>query len=207
MLVSALLLVLSVFIEVIPPYLIKMIVDEVAKPSGSLNMLFALASSLALVQVLSAAMQVVRSYLGVRIGGKLVGAIRQDMFSALMKLSMRFFDHRQVSQFIGRIQDDTDELKEFLTNGMVYLVTQMLLAVGILFMLFHLNWQLAAMILIPTPFLFTGFYWLWKKLSSLWYSQWQSALHVNNVIGEALQGIRVIKAFAQENAEKTVLTR
>lgn len=39
MLVSALLLVLSVFIEVIPPYLIKMIVDEVAKPSGSLNML------------------------------------------------------------------------------------------------------------------------------------------------------------------------
>ncbi|WP_238404199.1 ABC transporter ATP-binding protein [Paenibacillus paridis] len=202
MLVSALLLVLSVFIEVIPPYLIKMIVDEVAKPSGSLNMLFALASGLALVQVLSAAMHVVRSYLGVRIGGKLVGAIRRDMFGALMKLSMRFFDHRQVSQFIGRIQEDTDELKEFLTNGMVYLVTQMLLAVGILFMLFHLNGQLAAMILIPTPFLFAGFYWLWKRLSSLWYSQWQSALHVNNVIGEALQGIRVIKAFAQENAEK-----
>ncbi|MGO4546092.1 ABC transporter ATP-binding protein [Paenibacillus sp. 2TAB23] len=202
MLVSALLLVLSVFIEVIPPYLIKMIVDEVAKPSGSLNVLFALASGLALVQVLSAAMQVIRSYLGVRIGGKLVGAIRRDMFGALMKLSMRFFDHRQVSQFIGRIQDDTDELKEFLTNGMVYLVTQMLLAVGILFMLFHLNWQLAAMILIPTPFLFAGLYWLWKRLGSLWYSQWQSALHVNNVIGEALQGIRVIKAFAQENAEK-----
>ena len=54
MLVSALLLVLSVFIEVIPPYLIKMIVDEVAKPSGSMNVLFALASGLALVQVLSA---------------------------------------------------------------------------------------------------------------------------------------------------------
>ncbi|WP_419874688.1 ABC transporter ATP-binding protein [Candidatus Pristimantibacillus sp. PTI5] len=202
MLVCALLLVLSVFIEVIPPYLIKMIVDEVAKPSGSMNTLFALASGLALVQVLSAGMQVIRSYLGVRIGGKLVGAIRRDMFGALMKLSMRFFDHRQVSQFIGRIQDDTDELKEFLTNGMVFLVTQLLLAVGILFMLFHLNWQLAAMILIPTPFLFAGLYWLWKRLSSLWYSQWQSALHVNNVIGEALQGIRVIKAFAQENAEK-----
>ncbi|WP_246096121.1 ABC transporter ATP-binding protein [Paenibacillus sinopodophylli] len=202
MLVCALLLVLSVFIEVIPPYLIKMIVDEVAKPSGSLNVLFALASGLALVQVLSAAMQVIRSYLGVRIGGKLIGAIRRDMFGALLKLSMRFFDYRQVSQFIGRIQDDTDELKEFLTNGMVYLVTQMLLGVGILFMLFHLNWQLAAMILIPTPFLFAGFYWLWNRLSSLWYSQWQSAMHVNNVIGEALQGIRVIKAFAQENAEK-----
>lgn len=202
MLVSALLLVISVFIEVIPPYLIKMIVDEVAKSTGSMAVLFALASGLALVQVLSAGMQVIRSYLGVRIGGKLIGAIRRDMFGALMKLSMRFFDHRQVSQFIGRIQDDTDELKEFLTNGIVYLVTQLLLAVCILFMLFHLDWQLAAMILIPTPFLAAGFYWLWKRLSSLWYSQWQSALHVNNMIGEALQGIRVIKAFAQENAEK-----
>lgn len=207
MLVSALLLALSVLVEVIPPYLIKMIVDEVAKPSGSASALFALASGLALVQVLSAGMQVIRSYLGVRIGGKLVGEIRRDMFGALMKLSMRFFDHRQVSQFIGRIQDDTDELKEFLTNGIVYLVTQVLLAVCILFMLFHLNWKLAAMILIPTPLLAAGFYWLWKKLSTLWYSQWQSALHVNNVIGEALQGIRVIKAFAQENAEKNRFDR
>jgi ATP-binding cassette subfamily B protein len=202
MLVSALLLALSVLVEVIPPYLIKMIVDEVAKPSGSTAVLFTLASSLALVQVLSAGMQIIRSYLGVRIGGNLVGVIRRDMFGALMKLSMSFFDHRQVSQFIGRIQDDTDELKEFLTNGIVYLVTQLLLAIFVLFMLFHLNWQLAAMILIPTPLLAAGFYWLWKRLSSLWYSQWQSALHVNNVIGEALQGIRVIKAFAQEKAEK-----
>lgn len=207
MLVSALLLAISVFIEVIPPYLIKMIVDEVTNSSGSTAVLFGLASSLALVQVISAGMQVIRSYLGVRIGGNLIGAVRRDMFGALMKLSMRFFDHRQVSQFIGRIQDDTEELKEFLTNGIVYLVTQLLLAVFILFMLFHLNWKLAAMILIPTPLLAVGFYWLWKRLSSMWYSQWQSALHVNNVIGEALQGIRVIKAFAQEKAEKNRFDR
>jgi len=207
MLAGALLLAVSVLIEALPPYLIKMIVDEVTKSSGSTAVLFALASSLALVQVISAVMQVIRSYLGVRIGGKLIGEIRRDMFGALMKLSLQFFDHRQVSQFIGRIQDDTDELKEFLTNGIVYLVTQLLLAVFILAMLFHLNWQLAAMILIPTPLLAAGFYWLWKRLSSLWYSQWQSALQVNNVIGEALQGIRVIKAFAQENAEKSRFDR
>ncbi|MWC30414.1 ABC transporter ATP-binding protein [Paenibacillus sp. MMS18-CY102] len=203
MMYSGALVLIAISIELVPAYLIKLIIDAVTSPDeGSRSAIVWLTVGLAVAHVLSSGIQVINNYLGVRIGGQLMGDIRRDMFGALMKLSMRFFDRRQVSQFIGRIQGDTEELKNFLTSGMIQIAMQIVLATGILGLLFILNWQITLMILIPLPIAAGIFFWLWPKLNSLWYSQWQAAITVQNVIGEALQGIRVIKAFAQEQTER-----
>ncbi|GAB6988083.1 ABC transporter ATP-binding protein [Paenibacillus pini] len=203
MLYMAGLLILSVLFDMVPPYMTKMIIDDIATPAGNHKVLLWLISGLAVAQIVATGLQMSRGYLGIRMGGKLTGDIRRDMFHALMDQSIRFFDKRQVSQFIGRIHHDTDEVKHFLTDGLIQLLTQLLTAVFILAMLFHLNWKLTAIILTPVPVLMLGMLWLWPKVRTLWYAQWQSSIIIQNVIGEALQGIRVIKAFAQEKTEKT----
>ncbi|CAM2978303.1 ABC transporter ATP-binding protein [Paenibacillus sediminis] len=202
MLVMLGILIVSVFVDLAPPYMTSLIIDEVSSSQGKAEILLWMIVTLALIQVASTGMQILRGFLGIRIGSKLIGDIRKDMFHSLMELSMRFFDKRQVSQFIGRINHDTNDLRDFLSEGMIQFVTQSLTAVFILAMLLHLNWQLTLMILLPTPLLIMGMMWFWPKVRTLWYAQWQSSISIQNRIGEALQGIRVIKAFAQEWNEK-----
>lgn len=198
---SAGLLLVSVATGLIPPYISKLLIDEISSPSGNFQVLIWIIGTLAAVQIVDTGMQVLRSFIGIRMGSHLIGDIRRDMFHALMRLSMRFFDRRQVSQFIGRINNDTDELKEFLTDGLIQCITQVLTAICIIGLMFSLNASLTFAILIPLPLLVIGFLWIWPRIRMLWYAQWQSSIMVQTIIGQALQGIRVIKAFAQENNE------
>ncbi|SFI88874.1 ATP-binding cassette, subfamily B [Paenibacillus sp. UNC496MF] len=199
---SAILLIASVMLELFPPFLTKLLIDNIVSPGASFAVLGAAAAGLGLIYVVSAGMQMARNYLGTVIGGKLIGDIRRDMFRSLMRLSLRYYDRRQVSQFIGRIQGDTESLKFVLNEGIIQFVSQLLLAASILGMLLYMSWELTLYLLLPVPLIGAGFLWIWPRARRLWYSQWQSQMTMQNRIGETLQGIRVIKAFAQEGAER-----
>ncbi|MFC4776136.1 ABC transporter ATP-binding protein [Paenibacillus sp. GCM10023252] len=199
---SGIILAVTSLIQVIPPYLMKMMLDEINTAEASYTVLLWTVVSLFLVRIIESGLEMARGFLGLQLGGKLMRDIRKIMFDKLMDLSMKFFDRRQMSQFIGRINQDTEDLKEFLTDGIIQLMTQTLLAVFIFIMMLQLNWKLTLLILLPLPILAPLFLWLWPKARSMWYSQWHSSMSVQNLIGESLQGIRVIKAFAQEQTEK-----
>ncbi len=198
--------IVTVLVSLAPPYVIKWIIDEISSPTrsdGDSASLIGLAVMLAGLYILQALLQMIEGYTAIRIGGRFLGEIRRDMFHALMKQSMRFFDNRQVSQYIGRINQDTDALKNFMSQGIVHLTSQFLSAICIMGMLFYLDWRLTLMILLPLPPLGILVMRLWPKVRDMWYAQWQSSIHVQNMVGEALQGIRIIKAFSKEQAEKT----
>ncbi|MGU3473412.1 ABC transporter ATP-binding protein [Paenibacillus sp. D51F] len=198
---SGILLLLSILLELLPTYLMKLLIDNFTA-GGNASLLLLLIGAMAGAHLAGTGLSMARSYIGLRFGGKLMGDIRKDAFASLMRLSLGYFDRRQVSQFIGRVQNDTEELKQFLTEGFIQILSQVLMAVGVLGLLFYLSAPLTWMILIPLPFLGLGMIWLWPRVQVMWYSQWMGTMGVNNVIGETLQGIRVIKAFAQEKREK-----
>ncbi|MCM3749138.1 ABC transporter ATP-binding protein/permease [Paenibacillus pasadenensis] len=201
MIASGMLLLVSIVFELLPTYLMKLLIDNFTS-GGSPSALMGIILAMAAIHLVGTGVSMARSFIGLRFGGKLMGDIRKVTFEAIMRLSMSYFDRRQVSQFISRVQNDTEELKGFLTEGFVQFLSQVLLAAGVLGLLFYLNAPLTWMILIPVPFLAVGFFWLWPRIRIMWYAQWMSIMNVNNVIGESLQGIRVIKAFAQEKREK-----
>lgn len=205
--ISGVLMLASVLVELLPPLVMKVIIDTLNASGSGTSYLLWLVAGLGGIYVVTTVMQVFRSYLGNVVGSRMSGDIRKDMFQSLMKLSMKYYDRRQVSQFIGRINNDTEELKEFLTNGIIQFVSQLMLAAATLVMLLSLSWQLTMLILVPLPFFIVGYLWIWPRARSLWYGQWQASMKLQNKIGEALQGIRVIKAFAQEQAEKERVNR
>ncbi|MEJ9221502.1 ABC transporter ATP-binding protein [Paenibacillus glucanolyticus] len=205
MIVMGIIVILTVLVSLAPPYIIKWIIDGISAPVGTGGVsshLLWMSGLLAGIYILQALLQMIEGYTAISIGGRFLGELRRDMFHALMKQSMRFFDNRQVSQYIGRINQDTDTIKDFMSQGIVHLTSQLLSALFILGMLFYLDWRMTLMILIPLPPLGLFVMRLWPKVREMWYSQWQSSIHVQNMVGEALQGIRIIKAFSKENDEK-----
>ncbi|WP_127579023.1 ABC transporter ATP-binding protein [Paenibacillus koleovorans] len=199
---AAILMILATLMELVPPYLTKIIVDDVLQVKSIGHALFWLVIGLAGTRVMLSAMQTARGYIGVWVGSKIMGDIRKDTYQALMNLSLSFFDRRQTSQFIGRINSDTEAMRQFLTDGVIWITGQVLMLVAIISVMASLSWKLTLLALLPTPLIIIASMTIWPSIRNRWYRQWRAVNKINMLVGDALQGIRVVKAFGQEYTEK-----
>ncbi len=108
---------------------------------------------------------------------------------------------------MSRVTRDTERLQHFLVDGLPYLVINSLMFLGIVVALLWMNWRLTLYVLIPVPLVVAGTAVCWKRMRRFyvkWYRCWSELIARVN---EALSGIRVVKAFAQEKREIGVFER
>jgi ATP-binding cassette subfamily B protein len=118
-----------------------------------------------------------------------------------MKLSLEYFGGRRTGDLIARIGSETDRINVFLSLHLLDFATDVLMILMTAIILFFINPALALVTLLPLPFigwlihivrerLRTGF----EKIDRVWSE-------VTNVLADTIPGIRVVKAFAQEDRE------
>ncbi|MEK4250995.1 ABC transporter ATP-binding protein [Paenibacillus sp. FSL W7-1287] len=195
------LLILSTIVELIPPFLTKIIVDDVLQPQQPGTLFVIIIAAWALTLLVMSSMQALRGYIGVAISSKLMGDIRKDVYQSLMKLSLAYFDRRQTSQFISRVNSDAESMRQFMTDGVIYIAGHLLRFLFILVIIFSMNWKLTLLALVPIPLLVFLSISIWPKVGRRLYQQWRAIFRLNMQVGDTLQGIRVIKAFGQEKSE------
>ncbi|CAM3642322.1 ABC transporter ATP-binding protein [Cohnella lubricantis] len=194
-------LLIGVGLEALPPYLMKLMIDggvlgsSQARFAGLIGMLLA-------VYVLQAAFQVLRSSISIRIGNRMISRIREDMFDKLMRLSVRYYEHRASAPFIGRIQYDTSSVQSFLSEGLPQLLAQLVMTGTVFAVLLLIDWRLTLWVLCAVPLCGLAAALLWPKMRSLMNRTWNVQFLLQKYIGDALQGVRVIKAFHREEEEK-----
>jgi len=145
----------------------------------------------------------VQSFLMVTLGQRLVADIRAELFAHIQTLSMAYHDHNRAGDLMSRVSNDSEAINRTLSNGLIEFATNVLLMGGILITMFALNWQLAlgALVIIPIMLYITG--WI-TRYSRQAFRQVQRHLgNLNAIMEENIAGIRVVKAFAQE--ESTVI--
>ena len=135
------------------------------------------------------------------LGARITADIRNRLYQQLELLSLQFYDRRQVGAVMSRVTRDAGRLQEFLVEGLPYLIINALMLIGILGILFRMHWLLALLILVPVPFMMGWGVIFWKRMR-LYFNKWDQAWSdVMATVNEALSGIRVVKAFAQEARE------
>lgn len=201
MVLAACLLVLTTLVELVPPFLTKMMLDDVLGPKDTGSTLMLIVIGFAVTSLLMSVMQTVRGLIGVWVGSKLMGDLRREIYDALMRLSLSFFDRRQTSQFIGRVNSDSESMRQFMTDGVIWVTGESLRIVAVLIIMFNLDWRLTLLALIPVPLLVIVSMTVWPMIGRRWYQQWRSIFRLNVLVGDSLQGIRVVKAFGQESTE------
>jgi len=189
-------------VQLIPPYVTKIIIDRVLEPKAFSSDLLSLVALLFAMNVIQLGMQAIRGYLGVWFGSRVMGDIRRNTYNALMALSLRYFDQRQVSQFIGRVNSDAASMQQFMTDGIVMITGQSLLIVSVLAVMLAMDWQLALITFVTMPLIVLVSVVVWPYVRQRWYRQWRSMMRLNILVGDSLQGIRVVKAFGQEPTER-----
>jgi ATP-binding cassette, subfamily B, bacterial len=190
----------------VPPYLTIPLMDDVLIPFqggkpidwGLVGwLLFGLFASAAVAWGLGWAKTYVLALISERIGADL----RTATYEHLLKLSLEYFGRRRTGDLMARIGSETDRINVFLSLHLLEFATDVLMIVMTTAILFSINPTLALATLIPLPFiawlihvvrdrLRTGF----EKIDRVWSE-------VTNVLADTIPGIRVVKAFAQEDRE------
>lgn len=133
------------------------------------------------------------------IGQRVVHSIRRDLFEHLMRLSFDYYDKVPVGKTITRFTSDVDRLNELLTSGIVNVVSESLMLIGIMVIMMRLDLRLALLCFAVLPvlgYLVTGFR---SKITRSERDERTKVSEMNAYLQENISGVRVVQAFCRED--------
>ena len=127
--------------------------------------------------------------------------LRDRTYSHLQKLSLEYFGGKRTGDLMSRISNDSDRLCQFLSDSIVDFTANTILLFVVAWALFSENANLALVTLLPFPFIVWLMYYSRDKLQIGFQSANRAWAHMTSVLADTIPGIRVVKAFAQEDRE------
>ena len=127
--------------------------------------------------------------------------IRDKTYTHLHKLSLSYFSKKPTGSLVTRITSDSDRIWDFVAFTLVEVAIAFLTIAGVSTMLFVLNWRLALIVLIPIPFMALMTVIFHRRMHGYFGRMWHRWSQMTSVVADALPGVRVIKAFSQEQRE------
>ncbi len=125
--------------------------------------------------------------------------MRNDLFSKVQALPIRFFDRNQKGEIMSRFTNDVDNVAIMFDQTVMSLISGIITIIGTLCMMFYTNIWLTLITLVFIPVFSFGGQAIAKK-SRKYYSAQQAALGaVNGYIEETVSGQKVIKVFNHED--------
>ena len=205
-----LLTIASTAAAMVPTYLTIPLIDNVLEPwqkalqvneEVRYEMIYVYIAGLAGAAVLAWALGWARTYVLALASEQVSCDIRNETYSHLQKLSLEYYGGRRTGDLISRISSDTDRICNFLSAHMVDFISDVMMFIFTAIILIRIDPILALAALLPFPFNA----WLIQKVrTNLRYgfaratNAWGDMV---SVLTDAIPGVRVVKAFAQEQRE------
>jgi ATP-binding cassette subfamily B protein len=196
-------LVLTIFgslMTTVPTTIVRYLVDDAIVPHRLRPLYYWSGAFLATV-IFSEALNSWRLRLLARMGTRVTADLRHLVYAHLHELSLRYFSKQRTGSLITRVTNDTDRLWDFIVFGSINLIRDVAMIVFIAAWMFWMNWRLALFALLPLPFLAILTYQRGMKMQRLFGRLWTYWARMTAVVGDALPGVRVVKAFANEGRE------
>lgn len=141
------------------------------------------------------------SYYGHMMGAKIEFGMRNEIFGHFQKLSFSYYDNQKVGQLMSRITNDLFEITELLHHGPEDIVISSIKLVGSFVILLFINVKLALAAFCVIPFMFVYAYIFNRRMKRAFKKNRARIAEINATIEDNLSGIRVVKSFANEEAE------
>jgi len=200
-LLTMLLMLLSTAMNLAPPYLQKILFDEILIGKRRVGLLLPVVLALLGFAAAGLVISMYAGRLNGWLGSRLAYEIRAEVFRHLQQLSLSFYDRLQIGAVMERVSQDTGAVQEFLSFGLRIIVVQTLLLVLSGAMLFIMNWRLALWVLVPAPAVVFITIVSWRVLRSAFHRLWERWARMGGLLNNILSGLKEVKAFAQEPRE------
>jgi len=154
---------------------------------------------LGVVYVIGIATSYIQAKLMMHITQNFLTDIRNDLFTKLQRLPVRYFDSKPVGEIMSRFTNDIDNLDSMVSNSLTSIISGTVTLIGTFIFMITTSWILTLVTVVFIPvFMFGGL--LLAKRSRKYYSSQQAALGaINGYMEETVTGQKVIKVFNHED--------
>lgn len=198
-------------VALVPPYLTKNLLDGYVWPfsRGDITKDAAMNGAWWLLGILVTMVLARLGFVWLRlrflttVGEEVARDLRDDLYDHLHKLSVSYFSEHQTGSIISRVSSDTDRIWDFIAFGVAELMLSLLMIFGLSAMLLFLDWQLGLILILPLPIVFYLIYLMGSKLHAVFIRIWQKWSNMTAVLSDTIPGMRVVKAFNQEDQERS----
>jgi ATP-binding cassette subfamily B protein len=146
-------------------------------------------------------------YLTTSVGQWVMHDLRGVLYHHIQRLSLAYHDHKPTGDLISTVTADIDSIQDFISQALLGILVNVLTLVGMLAVMFYLNWRFTLIALSITPFLFLVVYTYTHRIKQASRALRKKEGEVVSVVAEVLGSIRVVKAFAREDYEEARLAR
>ncbi|PYT13324.1 MAG: ABC transporter ATP-binding protein [Acidobacteria bacterium] len=128
--------------------------------------------------------------------------LRRTIYSHIQRLSLAYHDRKQTGDLISRATSDIDAIQSFIATGLLGALVNSLTLVGMVGVMFYVNWRFTLIALSVAPLLFLVVYRYTRLIKKASREVRKKEGEIVSVIQEVLSSIRVVKAFAREEYEQ-----
>lgn len=199
-LLSPVLITLEVVFEVITTYLVKDLIDAVEM--GSMDTIIRIGALVIFIALLALLFGVLGGKVACEASGGFAKNLRHDLYYKIQEFSFANIDKFSTSSIVTRLTTDVSRIQRAFQMIIRITFRAPLMLIFSMIMLYTLNAKLANIILCIIPFLVIGFLIIMYFAFPTFEKMFKTYDELNNVVQENVRGVRVVKAFVNEDFEK-----
>jgi len=203
--------------ELLEPWPLKIVIDHLLQDrplqgwmgtaagllgAGPLAVLNLAVLAVAVIAVGAAASTYLQSYLTTNVGQWVMHDLRRVLYHHIHRLSLAEHDAKRTGDLISRVTSDIQTIQDFVSTALLAILTSVLVLIGIVGVMFYLNWRFTLISLVVAPLLFLVVYVFTRRIKKASRDVRRKEGELLSMVQEVFSSIRVVKAFAREDYEE-----
>lgn len=151
--------------------------------------------------VVEALLQFSATYFSNLLAQSVIRDIRVKVFSHITTFRMRYFDKTPVGNLVTRVVSDIEAISEVFSSGLIDIISDLLMLVVIIVVMFIINWQLTALALIPALVLIYATRVFARAMRKSFQQESIQVNRLNTFVQERITGMNIVQLYGREEVE------
>jgi ATP-binding cassette subfamily B protein len=182
------------------PWLVKTLIDE-GLLARDYQTLWHMAAIMIVAGLLGTVLAGVNRYLHTRLSGRILFALRDDLYRHLQQLSPTFYGRRRTGDILSRLDGDVAEIQRFAVDSLFSAVSSVIGLIGAVTLMLMLSWQLSLLLALLIPIEVLWLRWMRRKVEREVRSLRERSADVSSFLVETLPAMKFIQASGQQARE------
>ena len=158
--------------------------------------------AVAVIAVTGAFGSYTEKYLTTSVGQWVMHDMRRTLYQHIHHLSLAEHDEKRTGDLISRVTSDIESIQDFITSALLGMLVSTLTLLGMVSVMFYINWRFTLIALSIVPVLSVVVYFFTKRIKKTSREVRQKQGELLTIVQEVFSSIRVVKAFAREDYEQ-----
>ena len=184
----------------VQPWLTKLLIDD-GLLARNFSMLVLIAGLMIVAGLLGTALSGINRYLHTRLSGRILFALRDDLYRHLQTLSPSFYGQRRIGDLMSRLDGDVAEIQRFAVDSLFSAVSSVIGLVCAVAMLLTLSWKLSLLALVLIPLDVLWLRWMRRKVERDVRQLRERSADMSSFMVETLPVMKFIQSAGQQQRE------